>query len=1141
MTSGALVRRGLTHFWRTHLAVLAGVAVAVSVLAGALLVGESVRASLRELVDERLGRTAVAVTGPGFFRQALADDIERAGGFKAAFADAAAIIAIDAAITHEPSGRQASKVNVYGVDASFFTLHGVQVEAPTGRQALLSPALAAELGAASDDGLLLRVQKPSAIPADTLAGRRNDTTRAVRLTVRATLAPEQVGEFTLRPQQDAVRAVFVPISRLQRDLELPGRANVLLASAGDDDVASGLQPRASRLLDEVATLQDLGLRLIRNEEQHALIVESETGTLPAWSQETEWTLGFRAVPAQTYVVNAIRSRGREIPYSVITGLGLTEYDDARAGRDFPVRGSAMPGDRPESLRNPVIPSGHIGIPIWLNEWAAGDLGVALNDPVEIEFFVWTDDEGLRTERKTLSFAGAVSMDGAGGDRSLTPEYPGLTDAPRMGDWDPPFPVDLAKIRPKDEEYWERFRGAPKAFVEPHSAHKLWGGGPYGSLTSIRTYVPRTTPLDVAEREYIAEIRKRITPATVGLVAQPVRDQALAASRGATNFGEYFTYFSFFIVVSGLLLAGLFFKLGLEQRAREVGLFYALGFTPGRVRRLLGVEGVALAAVGAAVGMAGAIGFAWAILYGLRTWWVDAVGTTRLELAVTPSAILLGAFGGLIAAAVTLLVTLRRLGAASPKDLLSGLALMGNPSAKVVRVGARLRLGIGAVLAIALSAAGALGVMGQTAAFFAAGGVLLVTLLLTASAALRSRPAGAIAGNGAGAVARLGIRQATANPGRSVLSIALIAFATFVIVSVGAFRRGAPEDARDVNGGTGGYTLFAESVAPLLFDPGTQQGRSELGLQESALRGTTIMRFRLRPGEDGSCLNLYKPTSPRIIAPARPFVDAGGFRFGATMAETDAERRNPWLLLDKTFSDGAVPVIGDGNSLQYVMHVGVGDDILVPGPGGTPIALRVVAALNDSVFQSELIIDEAQFTRLFPRIDGYRFFVARPPEGRDEDVTTALEDGLGDFGFDVQSTAARLAAYHRVENTYLATFQALGGLGLLLGTLGLGAILLRNVLERRRELALLQAVGYEGRTLGWMVVAESVALMAAGIAAGTLSAALAVAPAIASRATSLPITSTLLVLAAVFAAGLLSSILATRAAAASPLLASLKAE
>ena len=165
-----------------------------------------------------------------------------------------------------------------------------------------------------------------------------------------------------------------------------------------------------------------------------------------------------------------------------------------------------------------------------------------------------------------------------------------------------------------------------------------------------------------------------------------------------------------------------------------------------------------------------------------------------------------------------------------------------------------------------------------------------------------------------------------------------------------------------------------------------------------------MRFRLRPGEDGSCLNLYKPTSPRIIAPAKPFVDAGGFRFAASIAETDAERQNPWRLLDRRFPDGAVPVIGDANSLQYVLHVAVGEDILLPGPGGQPVTLRVVAALSDSLFQSELVIAESQFVRLFPRLEGYRFFTVRAPEGRNTEVATALEEGLGDYGFDAQSTA-----------------------------------------------------------------------------------------------------------------------------------------
>ena len=76
-----------------------------------------------------------------------------------------------------------------------------------------------------------------------------------------------------------------------------------------------------------------------------------------------------------------------------------------------------------------------------------------------------------------------------------------------------------------------------------------------------------------------------------------------------------------------------------------------------------------------------------------------------------------------------------------------------------------------------------------------------------------------------------------------------------------------------------------------------------------------------------------------------------------------------------------------------------------------------------------------------------------------------------------TTTDRLAEFHRVENTYLSTFQALGGLGLLLGTVGLGAVLLRNALERRRELALLEAVGYRRGHFLLMAVAENTLLLA----------------------------------------------------------------
>jgi ABC-type antimicrobial peptide transport system permease subunit len=268
-----------------------------------------------------------------------------------------------------------------------------------------------------------------------------------------------------------------------------------------------------------------------------------------------------------------------------------------------------------------------------------------------------------------------------------------------------------------------------------------------------------------------------------------------------------------------------------------------------------------------------------------------------------------------------------------------------------------------------------------------------------------------------------------------------------------------------------------------------------------------------------------------------------FTFAKTLPGGDAPgmQVNPWLLLNQRFDDGAVPVIGDATSLAYVFHLAVGDDFVMQGPDGQPLRLRIVAALRDSVLQSELIMAESQFVRLFPRNEGYRVFLVGTQPAAAAAVSAALESQLQDFGMDVQSTAERLASYHRVENTFLTTFQALGALGLVLGTLGLGTVLLRNVLERRRELALLQATGYRRAHLVRMVLAESGFLLACGLVLGVACATIAVAPAYATRAQAFPIVPTLGLLAAVLAAGLLSTIMATRVVAKFPLLEALKNE
>ena len=106
--------------------------------------------------------------------------------------------------------------------------------------------------------------------------------------------------------------------------------------------------------------------------------------------------------------------------------------------------------------------------------------------------------------------------------------------------------------------------------------------------------------------------------------------------------------------------------------------------------------------------------------------------------------------------------------------------------------------------------------------------------------------------------------------------------------------------------------MAESLLPLYHDPNSGPGREALNLPAPALGDVTFVAFRLRPGEDASCLNLYRPASPRILAPPAEFIKAGRFSFQASLAATPQEKQNPWLLLEQEPAGGAVPAMVDAN-------------------------------------------------------------------------------------------------------------------------------------------------------------------------------------------------------------------------------------
>ena len=1113
MRCSRLVLRSAVYYWRTNLAVVLGVAAAVSVLAGALVVGDSVRGSLREIALGRLGNTDAVVTTADFFRDEVAAEVQRS--FRAHAV--APLIVADGFVTHEPSGRRAAKVLVYGVDERFWTFNGLRPRDGI----FISPALAAEIGAREGDVLLTRLQRPSQVPIESLFGRKDDIGRTIRLSLTGVLPRQELGEFALRPQQTEVRAVFAPLRRIQRDLDVRGKVNTILISNGTRD---GAALRAGLSLD------DLGVKVSLLADGRSVAVETTSGILAEPIERAARTAGkkarLRVLPVFTYLANTIRKADRQIPYSLVTAIDLGAFDR-------------------ESMRRVARPVAAAKDAILLNAWAARELSAASGDRIDLDYYLWDSASGLTTASAAFTVEAIVAVEGLAADRRLAPEYPGITSARSLADWDPPFPIDLSRIRREDERYWDELKTTPKAFISYERGRELWGSS-HGEATSIRFEIPNGQDAETIAASLRRELLSTIPPQSVGVALVDARRSALEASGGATDFGEYFTYFSFFLVVSALLLALLFFKLGVEQRLRQIGILRAAGYTISTIRGLLLVEAVMLALAGALVGVGGAVAYAHLIVYGLRTWWLGAVGTTLLQVHVTPLSLLIGAASGVTAAVVCVFVSLRAVARLSPRSLMTAQSLDTPMSADPALSRRHRRLaGFFALMGLALLVLAFRKSSVQAGAFFGAGTALLIGCLLALAGWLRRRGHAPIAGRGVLAVSRLGMRSAAFRPSRSVMSVALIASAAFIIVSVDAFRREGGDLTPDPKSGTGGYVLLAESELPLVYDPDTPSGREALLIQGAELSHARFTRFRVREGDDASCLNLYRPTNPAIIAPEPGFIESNRFSFTSSLAETDAERANPWLLLRRTFDDGTVPVIADATSLQYVLHASVGDRISIDAGGERPVVLRFVGALRDSILQGQLVMAEERFTRLFTARQGYQLFLIDDPDIRTasqaDALGAALERELQPFGVDAVTTSRRLEEFHKVENTYLSTFQALGALGLLLGTIGLATVMFRNVLERRRELALLRAVGYDRQRLAVMIVAEAAFLLGSGLVVGVVCAAIAIAPAWLGRSGARPGAGLAILLGGVIVAGLVSSLAATRAALAGRLLDALRAE
>ena len=1141
----------LKHYWRPHLAVALATAITTAVLVGSLLVGDSMRGSLRGLVVERLGSIESVLVGDRFFRTELGAVVgelssQRSGGESSAATPepvsgsrVAPAILLRGAASAPDSGARASAVDIVGVDESFFAFydtHGegaaLSFERAEGQlftSVVLNRSLASELGTAVGDELLLTLSRPSDVPRESLLGSTDssDLVQTLRATVREVIEDTGLGRFGLEPHQNLPLNAFVRLSDLQRALDQRRQANALLIAGVDSAAVAGG-------LAEKMTAADFGLELA--EEGSSLTVRSrEVMFRPELERRLlDWASQHEIVtmPVSTYLANKVTApNGRSFPYSTIAAL------DPQVAQHFGelrvVSGGAAATEFTSSLADGEL---------LLNRWAAEDLQIAAGESVVVGYWEVGQQEELIPREIELQVRAVVEMVGLGADPALTPEFPGVHDADDMSDWEPTFPVDLGQIRDLDEEYWDLHGAAPKMFVNPQLGRQLWGSDRFGTLTSIH-FASTHLASDGRNAEGVRADLESALPQilslrSAGLDVIPVREQGLQAAKGATEFAGLFFGFSLFLIVAAVLLASLFFRLGTEQRAREIGLRLAAGHPLSLVQRTLVLEGAIVAGLGVLLGLGIATLYAALMVWALQTVWIGAIGSRFLSLHVGPMSLIGGGLGSLLLVVLVIWRSSRSLARLPVVGLLRGVTESSTDPARRGRWARRLVL-VSSALAALLFVASMMLPQQQAAPLFMGLGMVLLILGLSVFSTRLANPRDAlITHGGASGLVRMAFKSSSLNPGRSLLSAALVASACFVIVAVGAYGHRFGEELREKGSGAGGFWFHASSEIPLYFDLGSEDGRFELGLgpeTEQLLDGAEVFSMRFLPGDDVSCLNLYQPQEPRLLGVQDGFVERGGFAFGSVLEG----RENPWTLLEDDLGPNVIPAIGDANSVMWILKSGLGKDVDMVNERGEPIKVRLVGLLSRSIFRSELLISEERFLEHFPSRSGYNQFLIAPDEESEAGLAEALEADLGRFGVDVTTTAARLESYQAVENTYLGTFQALGGLGLVLGTFGLAVIVLRNIIERSSELAAMRAMGFKRRTLGWLVLAENSVLLIAGVLIGALSALVAVLPHLRGGQALVPWGSLVVTLGLVLLFGTLASLAALRQALRAPLLPALR--
>lgn len=1037
MNTLKLILSNLKFYRKEHFLLFIGLVLSTAILTSALIIGDSVKFSLNSIVEKRLGNTQQLIfTQERFFPVTFSETLS-----KELNTTTASVLLLRGMASSDQTEAQVPNVQVCGIDGKFWETGNCTMPELNDNEVIINCEIATKLKLKVGDELFIRVEKVSFVTENAPFVPTDNNSSAMRMKVKAIADEHSFGEFNIQSSQITPYTVFFSLHKLS-SLSFKGDfANLMLISENEKSVEE-----INSAIKKCWTIDVINLKLRNIESQNKVELTSDKVFIEDTILNVLQKSNLQPEPQFTYLINFIRANNRSTPYSFVSALSHNA--------DYQLN------------ENEII----------INSWIANDLGAKVNDTIQLQYF--TLESFRKLEEQTTSFIvkDIVEIKGFAADSLLMPAFEGLSGVDKCSEWEAGIPIDYSKIRDKDEAWWKNYRGTPKAFISYNKAVELWGMN-FGNSTAIR--FDNQADTTIIKQTILNDLQ----PSNVGFNVYDIKNNAGWSANNAVDFAQLFLGLSFFLILAAFLLSGLLFSMLLVQRKKEQGIYRSIGLSQKTIYSIFFGEGMLNAVLSSLAGVIVGVLLSNLVLLFLNSIWNDIVRTNAIQLFINPFTLATGFISNcIIAGSVTYLILNNYL----KKQVNELNKNIQYHEAKRTARNKRISWWIAvnsSVLILGLMLFSFANKLYQNSSVFLILGFLLLVSLTSWFAFLLNK----IRESKQFILSKfqLALRNLSYDLKRNIIIICILAIGIFIVISTGANRVDFNRNADSNSSGTGGYIFYIETNLGVNADLSTSEGREKIGI-DSEYYDLSFVQMLKFSADDASCLNLN-----RIIRPSILGVNPASFSKRNAFSFVDATTKNPtWEILNQSLANNCIPAVADQTVITWGMGKTLGDSILYASESGDSIYLVLVAGLESSVFQGNLLISKQNFEKYFPTISGSNVMLADVNSEQTEILKENMEGAFRNYGANIQSAPERLAMFNSVTNTYLDIFLALGGIALIIGTFGIAIIIFRSIQSRKGQYAMLQAIGISQKNIRQISTIEFAIILFAGIGIGLISSILA---------------------------------------------------